>query len=370
MVKHFLFYSVLIIIAASLAGCDLTDSFNVGYKRFELTDSSRDELLTDDPLDKRTIVVQVFYPTEEAEAILPDDSKDRPYESCTDGGLIPMWEEMMSGNMNCASVLLDSSRVLANEGVALSGRLPKYPVLLYSPGLGATHNMNTTLVRSLVKRGYVVAAIGHTYINSVVRINGNDIYMPILDISDPAILHSARQIGADDAKFVIDTLAALNSGEFDGKLYLDKVGYFGHSIGGSIASLALRQDDRVAAAINMDGLNHTDVVENGLDKPWFYMLSDSSIVLDEAEAIWATVPHGNMFVMASATHIDYTDLCHPCIARPTLQIAGVCGSVNKTKMDEIVGEYANAFFRKYMLGTDEPLLDAPAYPELIEFWSK
>ena len=382
--------------AAFLTTACEEEHVNVGYKFFQLTDQSRDELLTDDPLDKRTITAQVFYPTESPEAILPDNRKDIPYRICDKVNVFTLWEgftEKRGDKMSLFVTCKDTVRVMANEGGPVASYLDNYPVLLFSGGFGGYSNQNTTQIRGLVKSGFVVVAIGHTYLDIVVSIDGNDILIcdQARDLlngtsnpENPETLTYATtvELYAQDASFVLTELKKLNDSEFDRKLDLERVGYFGHSIGGAAAALSLQNDQRIDAAISMDGMNHPDVIENGLSKPWFFMISQQGWNADlgphifnmplQLEKIWPTLPAGNMFVIDKSAHNNYSDVCHfnDPILYTASKAAGLCGMVNNKKMDKIMVHYSVAFFRKYLNGTDEPILDNPEYPELTEFWSK
>lgn len=63
---------------------------------------------------------------------------------------------------------LDAIPTHTAEGAAVSGTLPKYPVLLFSPGVRSTRYQSMTIVEELASNGYIVVGIAHPYTSSKV----------------------------------------------------------------------------------------------------------------------------------------------------------------------------------------------------------
>ena len=71
-----------------------------------------------------------------------------------------------------------------------------------------------------------------------------------------------------DTRFVLDRVSAINRhGRFAGRLDLAHIGMMGHSLGGATAAEVMRVDQRVDAALDLDGLIMPNVVRQGLDRP-------------------------------------------------------------------------------------------------------
>jgi predicted dienelactone hydrolase len=78
-----------------------------------------------------------------------------------------------------------------------------------------------------------------------------------------------RRRARPDTRFVLDRLATINRrGRFAGRLDLAHIGMVGHSLGGATAAEVMLVDERVDAALNLDGLITPNVVRHGLDRPF------------------------------------------------------------------------------------------------------
>ncbi len=146
----------------------------------------------------------------------------------------------------------------------------KFPVVLLSHGLGGSGFGYTSLIEDLVSRGYLVAAIEHTYTaGAVVFPNGtivpqhHDQPVPGLTPEEgmKRMMASAGATiteGAADVRFVLDKLTALNDGRpgsaaLAGRLDLNKVAAMGHSAGAEFATRACQLDARFKACVDLDG---------------------------------------------------------------------------------------------------------------------
>ena len=78
--------------------------------------------------------------------------------------------------------------------------------------------------------------------------------------------------------FALDQLQRLNtddpSGRFRGRLDMDRIGAFGHSLGGATALQFCHDDPRCKACIDVDGGAWGSVVREGISQPLFSLMSD------------------------------------------------------------------------------------------------
>ena len=83
-----------------------------------------------------------------------------------------------------------------------------------------------------------------------------------------------------DLCFLLDRLAVLNQADpnqvLTGRLDLRRVGTFGMSLGGNVASAVCLADSRVRACLMMDAPLPTDVVTTGLLKPGRWITRDAA----------------------------------------------------------------------------------------------
>ena len=80
--------------------------------------------------------------------------------------------------------------------------------------------------------------------------------------------------------FALDQLERLNtsdpSGRFLGRLDMQRVGVFGHSLGGATALQFCHDDSRCKAGIDVDGAPLGNVIAEGVTQPFMFLLSDHS----------------------------------------------------------------------------------------------
>src|SRR5262249_19161994 len=140
----------------------------------------------------------------------------------------------------------------------------RHPVVVFSPGFTATFTDYTFLLEDLASRGYLVAAINHTYDATAVEFPDGRLEKSLFGSHLTSYTHSDAQtlafvaaVRLADIKFVLDTLqrlAAEGDGPFTGKLDLSRIALAGHSLGGLTTILGLQSDRRFASAVILDGL--------------------------------------------------------------------------------------------------------------------
>ncbi|MGH3402211.1 MAG: alpha/beta hydrolase family protein [Streptosporangiaceae bacterium] len=165
------------------------------------------------------------------------------------------------------SVPLDGVRLpvtRARQGAPVDLSARRCPVVLYSPGYEDDRELGTGLVSDLASRGYVVVTIDHTYEAAEVEFPGGRVEVSRQPKTQAAI-YEAATVRVPDTRFVLNELAALNSGinpdaehhplpaGLAGALDLARTGMFGHSLGGATAANAMAADPRIIAGINLDG---------------------------------------------------------------------------------------------------------------------
>lgn len=178
----------------------------------------------------------------------------------------------------------------AYENAPINSEQEKYPVVIFSHGLGGICNFSTSLIEELVSHGYIVIGLNHPYSSyvtvfpdgrTVSRSQELDLsVMKILkDCADGQylkIIEKEFNIWLDDAKFLLDYIFNKEQKDIDEdlikKLDLELVGMYGHSLGGAMAAEVCRIDSRVKAGISLDGSLFDQTVKNGFDKPFLFIV--------------------------------------------------------------------------------------------------
>ena len=254
-----------------------TGEHQVGITSYSLVDESREETFTEAAGDKREVLVTVYYPAEPA-----PDAEPAPYAEGALRDLLVIPAEQVD---------LIQTQLYADAPPADGS----FPVLIFSPGMGALPVNYTSLFTEVASHGYVVAAVWHPYSTAVtvfpdgrvIAANEEGYLAPFID---PAASETATgRIGSvwvGDVIYVLDQLEQFNDTDplLAGHLDLEQVGIFGHSFGGATAAEASYLDSRFRAAIDMDGPLFGNVEGGELEQPFMAMFSTEWVITDEAVA--------------------------------------------------------------------------------------
>lgn len=256
----------------------------------------------------------------------------------------------------------------------------KPPVIVFEPGGGTSRLFYSLLPQELASQGFTVITIDHPYEADIVDFLDGDVILRDPGIKYPTgpndtdafpLFARMLDIRADDISFVLDTFN------------LTEVGATGHSFGGAATATAMRKDSRIKGGLNLDGAMFGTVVNSGLDGS-----------IDRSYVLWGSTDHNTTspykfdwgwsgfwdaisqegiwkreFTVDGSMHSGYWDL------NVLVDVAGLprdlpgprLGSVNGTRMWQILGTYLSAYFR-YVLGVspEDDLLNYPdvQFPEV------
>jgi hypothetical protein len=291
-----------------------------------------------------------------------------------------------------------------------------WPLVLFSPGGGASREENTAQIEDLASRGYVVVSLDHTYETPVVEFPGGRVARQKADFqsTDPMVLRVVFKRAIDarvaDTSFVLDRLAELDRGRnpdaerrrlpagLRRALDLSRVGVFGYSYGGYTAGETMVYDRRIDAGINLDGsMAHGfgvsedwpylpgEVVRRGLDRPFMLFGSEGHNHVrvggfpDGGDPSWRDFWSNQRgwkldVTLRGSAHGSFQDLQTggPQIVRalglPSATFEPFIGTVNPDRSIAAQRAYIAAFFDLHLRRRDNHLLDGPSpqYPE-IEF---
>lgn len=222
-------------------------NFGVGRVAYDWTDASR----------KRELMVYFWYPTSPKSG----DTRGVYYPGAAQMERVPEVQTRMHRAFNVAwpGILSGDIYSHAAERAPVAATPGRFPIVVFSHGLGSTSFNYTCLIEDLVSRGYVVAAIEHTYSAKAVWFPDGRV-VPMEEASQrPRGAGAAQGIdeGAADVRFVMDRVAALDSDprgfllarRIDGKA----AAAMGHSLGAEFAARACQLDSRFRACVDLDG---------------------------------------------------------------------------------------------------------------------
>jgi hypothetical protein len=243
----------------------------IGY---DWVDVSRPEALSKAPNAHREIMVYVWYPADKgrkdkaAEYLPGAQSIAKSSES---ESMKSFWDDDW-GLVVAGRIETDTS-----EKSPIAEGKERFPLVVFSPGLGVPSTAYTALIEEVVSQGYIVASIEPTYeVPAVAFPDGR-----VVAFSDVAAgRHLPTPPGetreqfvkrmhafdaphfdkwAADIRFTIDQVTSLNvagknAAPFSGRVDLGNIVAWGHSFGGRAAPRACELDRRIKACLNADGL--------------------------------------------------------------------------------------------------------------------
>jgi hypothetical protein len=189
------------------------------------------------------------------------------------------------------------------------------------------------------------------------------------------------QAWSADMVFGVDRLERLNtsdpSGRFLGRLDMQRVGAFGHSLGGAAALQFCHDDPRCKACIDVDGIPWGSVVREGLTQPVMLLLSDHSSDPKDDEGRMADANFGSLrdrlpgdrrleITIRGANHYMFGDdavLRSPAIMR-ALRALGIVGIDGRRQL-AVTEHVIDTFFEVQLNGAPaSELRNRSAYPEI------
>lgn len=364
-----------------------TGALGVGTTRYEVTELGFDDPYAPTPGPRR-IAVQAWYPAlTDGEAPLPNPEDDVVAAFAEVG--VPRW-----------LIPQVPSRVVP-EAPPVPGR---YPVLIFNHGFMSYPAQNASLVEELVSHGYVVLSVGHPYESLLVRypdggvvtqrrdlpaakvviaglkdlerqvkeaepllvkaraartaLELREAMLALMEQTAYAALVPVMELWRRDTRVVIDRLAELDSGglapQLKGVVDAERLGVFGHSMGGMVSGALAMADPRVKAGMSYDGAQLVPAGEAPyrLRAPFCFVYADTTKVGEQLstddgmnDALVVDGPPGSCGAsIRGATHLSFSDASHwPLFAR------GV-GRIDRTEMSTMLRAMTLGFFDHHLKG--------------------
>lgn len=230
-----------------------------------VTDRARLEIFTETPEDQRQVLVSIYYP-----ANIAADATPQRYMS-----------EQLATALKAPQQFLEQTTAIHDDAPIVDGR---FPLLLFSPAFGTTTNYYSSLLSQLASEGYIVAALWHPYSTNVVllpdgtELRRNDAGTVNGDTLEEqlASIEHVGNVWVGDIRAVLDQLQQWNTNHvrLRGHIDFDRIAALGHSLGGAAAVEAAYLDERIDAAINMDGTMFGNVTKQGSRVPFLSLTAD------------------------------------------------------------------------------------------------
>jgi dienelactone hydrolase len=268
---------------------------------------------------------------------------------------------------------LETATVRARAGAPVRARSGGWPIVVFSPGYGESRQLYTGLVSDLASRGYVVAALDHPgQATAIVYPGGRSVVLRQL----PRVLGRFQTLVRQRVaaiSVVLDRLRGLPA--FAGALDLARIGVLGHSLGGAAAAAALVANERIAAAVDLDGSIGDLPPGRNWNKPFMLLESPGSLTAsgscggghcrhDILEFMRHLTGPRLVFSFRGAKHYNFSDydFLAPELGVHSRRVP--LGTIDPLRALTAERAYIAAFFDRYLKHRRGGLLDRPAYAEV------
>ena len=338
-----------------------TGPYTVGRIRIHWVDTSRPEVLTEDPDDFRDVPALVWYPAEEGSGVMASYFPDLASvsETLVQSGEVAWWQ--VSGLRFVRSESPLDAYPLKGQGT--------FPVVFLSPGNGTNIEFYSSLAGEIASHGYIVVGLNHPYDVPAVELSDGEIARYNKDqwmLSAKAHqAYSAERIKVRtaDVLYGLEQLDEMNaSGPFSGIIDLDAVAVAGHSLGGITASEACKAEARFKACLNFDGIQRggpfsTDEAAVPPQQPFLFLTKEAQLPRKTLEQ-FESMPESYWVVVHGASHQSFTD-------GPLLQPSFLPGPNQADRLMSLIREYALAFFDHTLKGQPGEVLSKSVSGESI-----
>ena len=279
--KHLFYLLILIVSCQSSSQHPVEDKarqvYSVGTQFFKWTDTTRQ-----DPYygGNRIINAQIWYPIDSV-------STDQPFLPAPYyPDIEKVWKKLEGWSQEDVDFVAEiPTHSLVN--VPIKNREESFPLLLFSPSLGGHTSLYTYYAEVLAAKGYVVMGVNHLYESEYVINENGDVFpqnhtfhdsLEQLTIPDQltgdefrATKSKRTKVLGEDLIYSLNRLAQINRSIFKDQIDLDRLGVWGHSIGGAAAIYAGILDKRFKAVVDLDGTPPSEGLQHGITQPFLFI---------------------------------------------------------------------------------------------------
>ena len=347
-----------------------TGEYQVGTQVIHMVDNDRSAWYGQESSNPREIMVRVWYPAQPQEGDLK-----APY----------LYNEKLIGDMvsegfGIPKYLMKNLRNI--NGNSWSEAQPvneKFPVIIFSHGIGGLKTQNTTQMEEMASHGYVVFSCDHAYDAGVSIFPGDRIIFGKTNIPDNLtkeekwnMRRAQLDYRAADIQFLLDEMDRENflSVALKNSLDLEHIGVFGHSFGGGTSVVVASVDERIDACFGLDAWFlpiPSNVLNSDLNKPFIHLgqvswkEKENYLKLDTLagnNSAWSV-----RLDVRGATHYDFTDFSQ--FSKLTKKYGS--GMIAPPRIRKITNSAIREFFDHYLKNGPALALETyeKLYPELI-----
>jgi len=351
-----------------------TGSYSVGTEMVQV-ETQLDELFTEDPNDKRELMLKVWYPSEADVSSLEGEK----YAADASRAGFATKYGLPAGALN----YLDHVETYAYSGIPASDKA--FPILIFSHGYGSRAHGYYALLSEMASQGYVIVNMNHTYESLGVTLpdgsekyfdyayqqkiadGSMDVVQPLIDAFKEGKSYEerhpvVRQASLDyfegrvQDRWAEDMIVALNQleswnaeGPLKGKLDLDKIGVFGHSVGGGSAGNLAMKDRRIKAAVNLDGIQWGEKIDTTYAIPYLYVSADWPAEHEDINSHVYRKKSTDYFYETKLLQSGHPNFMDIPFMIPVQSLAGT-GEIDPYQGTEIVTQLVTSFFDRHLKG--------------------
>ncbi|GAA5028357.1 carboxylic ester hydrolase [Marivirga lumbricoides] len=347
-------------------------NYKVGTQILHVKTDKAEEI-TKDPNDKREFLCKIWYPSQA-------DVSNLAGESYLD-------QTGREGFATKYGLPANALNYLDYVDTYVYPKIPvaegKFPVLLFSHGYGSNATGYYALLTEIASQGYIIINMNHTYESLGATFpDGSKKYFDYqfqqevtdwnAELMDPMIkafeegveFEKRHQIArpaikdyyekniqarwADDIVDVLDLLDQWNGeGFLKNKLNLDKIGVFGHSVGGGTAGRVAMQDSRIKAAANLDGIQWGKKIDTVYHLPFLFISADWPAEHMDINSHVYLKKSSDYFYDArllNSGHPNFMDI--PFLV--TINAVNQSGDIDPALGTEITTKLVTAFFNRHL----------------------
>ena len=334
-----------------------------------------DEKITDDPSDKRDLMLKIWYPSAQDVSSL----KGEKYIADASRAGFAVKYGLPPGALN----YLDRVETYAYEGIPVAEET--FPVLIFSHGYGSKAHGYYALLSEIASQGYVIVNMNHTYESLGVTLpdgsekyfdyayqgeiaaDGMTVVQPLIDAfkegqsyeeRHPVVRRASldyfegrvQDRWAQDMIAAIDLLETWNAeGPLKGKLDLDRIGVFGHSVGGGSAGNLAMKDKRIKAAANLDGIQWGEKIDTTYSIPYLYMSADWPAEHEDINSHVYMNKSTDYFYETKLLQSGHPNFMDIPFMIPVQSLAGT-GEIDPYMGNEIITKLVTSFFDRHLKG--------------------